>query len=220
MAVSRLPAIWPSACADGAGTRCGRPRFFQRLPVEELPRPTGNVSCFVIAFLAGGRCRPVENRPDRFLFHVREHGVVSRPGAALADLEARFPGGERGGQLMDGAIGGLDERDVPRRQCGRRVRGEPVLGEGQRPRTDDFLGWKAVSGGGVLDQVPLGVGERDRARRARFATAPLTPAPRFRIFSIAACQRSCSLVAAVGSRPVAPEWDWRRVFPVSVSHSS
>ena len=75
---------------------------------------------------------------------------------------AHLSGGE-GGQQVDGPSGGLDQRDVSRRQRGRRSFGGLLPGEGAGTRTDEPEGGQALPGGGCyrlpLPALPgLGVG--------------------------------------------------------------
>ena len=61
---------------------------------------------------------------------------------------------------------------------------EPVLGKRERVRTDELAGRKAVPGGGLFDEFPLGIGEADRARTAHGALIFVRLLARSVIFSI------------------------------------
>lgn len=64
---------------------------------------------------------------------------------------------------VHGAVRGFDERDVSCRKCGRRRLPQPILGERESGRADQFAGRDAVTQGVLFDQLPLRIGEADRA---------------------------------------------------------
>ena len=65
------------------------------------------------------------------------------------------------GHDVNGAVDRLDERGVSLRHCGLGRLAEPVLGDGDGARTDEFTGRNGVPRGGPFDQTPLGIGEAD-----------------------------------------------------------
>ena len=67
---------------------------------------------------------------------------MSRPEVVVDFLVVQVPGGERG-QQVGGTVGGLDQRDVSRRQRGRSVLGELLLGRDVAPVEPDVAALRA-----------------------------------------------------------------------------
>ena len=189
VATSR-PGARPAVVCVSAVGRCGTPgRHYGRVLPGRGAAGRGRI---------GAWPGTVRSGPS---VHGVKHGLVRRAGEIVDVPAGQVPGGERG-QQVDGAPGGLDPCEVARRQCGCRMPGEPLPGEGQGSRPDEFRGRHAMPSGGLSDQGPLGVGEPDRARPARPAMRTPGRAPRGGILLLTAGQPCGSVVAAGGhARP-------------------
>ena len=169
---------------------------FQQLE-DAVPRGgMASASCLVVALPAVAGWSLAGNRSVGTVLQGVKHGVVRHADEVIDVPAGHVPGGKRG-QQVDGAPGGLDPCEVARRQCGCRMPGEPLPGEGQGSRPDEFRGRHAMPSGGLSDQGPLGVGEPDRARPARPAMRTPGRAPRGGILLLTAGQ-PCGSVAAAG----------------------
>ena len=192
--------VAPNPCGDEPAVRrrdhaARRQKERRRVQVRGEFRPIAGPGLRRQA--AGASLNDAANGSRWAFIHSVGHRTVGRADEFVEVFLAHLLRVEHG-QHVDGAVNRFDERDVSGRQSGWRMLAEPIFGESGRARTDELAGGNSVPCCGLLDQIPLGVGETDGVRVARTATVFAGLVARSARESIFPGQLSCSLSLVIG----------------------